>query len=275
MSSSVSELLSSPVSAREFSPEDVLFFQEQGFVVARGLVNSVWLDRMRLVTREHLERELPPVEFEAEVHYPGAPDSLDAPGGRTVRRLKQALTRDIVFTEWVCQLDIVRRLEQLLGGRVVMPLAHHNCIMTKQPEHSSETGWHQDVRYWNFTRPDLVSCWLALGTERPENGCLWVIPGSHRGSLERSRLDEALFVRKDHPENQALLDAAIPVALAPGDVLFFHAKTLHSASKNQTTATKYSVVFTFRGADNPPIAGTRSAVTGELLLPASESLSEE
>ena len=217
MSSSVSELLSSPVSAREFSPEDVLFFQEQGFVVARGLVNSVWLDRMRLVTREHLERELPPVEFEAEVHYPGAPDSLDAPGGRTVRRLKQALTRDIVFTEWVCQLDIVRRLEQLLGGRVVMPLAHHNCIMTKQPKHSSETGWHQDVRYWNFARPDLVSVWLALGTERPENGCLWVIPGSHRVAMERSQLDAALFFRKDHPENQTLLDAAIPVELAPGE----------------------------------------------------------
>ncbi len=272
MAALVSELLSSPASAQEFSAADVLSFEQQGFVVARGLAGSDWLARMRQVTREHLERELPPVEFEADVHYPGAPASLDAPGGRTVRRLKQALTRDIVFTEWVCQLDIVRRLEQLLGGRVVMPLAHHNCVMTKQPEHSSQTGWHQDVRYWNFARPDLVSVWLALGTERPQNGCLWVIPGSHLVPMERSRLDDALFFRTDQPENQALLDAAIPVELAPGDVLFFHAKTLHSASSNQTTATKYSVVFTFRRDDNPPLVGTRSAMAGELLLPASESL---
>ena len=43
-------------------------------------------------------------------------------------------------------------------------------------------------------------------------------------------------------------------------------KTLHAATRNYTDQTKYSVVFTFRGADNPPRAGSRSAESPELLV---------
>ncbi len=148
-----------------------------------------------------------------------------------------------------------------------MPLAHHNCIMTKQPKFSSDTGWHQDIRYWAYQRPDLISVWISLVPERVENGCLRVIPGSHRTSFARSRFDDSLFFRGDLPENQAVIANAVPVELDPGDVLFFHAKTLHSASRNYSIQTKYSAVFTFRAADNLPLPGTRSAELPELMLP--------
>ncbi len=250
-----------------FSADEIAQFERDGFVVARGLAGGDWATRMLQVTREHLERELPPVELEADVHYPGSPESVDQPGGKTIRRLKQAHSRDIVFTEWICHLPLVRRLTQLLGPGVVMPLAHHNCVMTKQPHHSSDTRWHRDIRYWNFTSPKLVSVWLALGKEYPENGGLFVIPGSHRLKLQPSQLDESLFFREDVAENQPLLDSAVPVELAAGDVLFFHACTLHTASRNNTDQSKFSAVFTFRPADNPPIPDSRSAAAGEVVLP--------
>ena len=105
--------------------------------------------------------------------------------------------------------------------------------------------------------------------ERIENGCLRVIPGSHRMNFDRSRLDDSLFFCSDLPENQAVIANAVPVELDPGDVLFFHAKTLHAASRNHTAQTKYSAVFTFRAADNLPLPGTRSAELPELMLPVS------
>lgn len=250
-----------------FPPSDLDHFQRNGFVIARGLASPGVVAAMRQVTLEGIERHIPPIEYEADLHYPGAPESRDAEGGRTARRLKMALGRSPVFIEFLSQPAVVGRLQQLLGPQVVCPLAHHNCIMTKQPEFSSETGWHQDVRYWSFTRPDLVSAWLALGAERPQNGCLWVIPGSHRMNLERFRFDDALFFRTDLADNQPILATKIPVELNPGDVLFFHARTLHSASRNETSATKYSVVFTFRREDNLPLKGSRSAAAGELILP--------
>ena len=221
---------------------------------------------MRQITERGVREEIAPIEYEAELHYPGAPESLQAVGGRTIRRLKQAHSRDFLFTEWMLRPEILGRLQQLLGPKIVCPLAHHNCIMTKQPQFSSETGWHQDIRYWSFQRPELVNAWIALGNERPENGCLQVIPGSHTLSLDRSRFDDALFFRADLAENQPLIATRQFVELAPGDVLFFHCKTLHAASRNATQETKYSVVFTFRAADNPPLPDTRSSALPELLL---------
>ncbi|MFM9965255.1 MAG: phytanoyl-CoA dioxygenase family protein [Planctomycetaceae bacterium] len=244
-------------------------FQHAGFLVFRQLIPAAVREQMLAVTLDGIEREIGPIEYEAELHYPGAPASLAAEGGRTIRRLKQAHSRNSVFTQWLSDRELTDRLADLLGPRVVMPLAHHNCIMTKQPKFSSDTGWHQDIRYWAYQRPDLISVWMALVPERVENGCLRVIPGSHRMSIERSRFDDSLFFRGDLPENQAVIANAVPVELDPGDVLFFHAKTLHAASRNHTTQTKYSAVFTFRAEDNRPLPGTRSAELPELRLPSS------
>jgi phytanoyl-CoA hydroxylase len=121
------------------------------------------------------------------------------------------------------------------------------------------TGWHQDIRYWSFERPELVSVWLALGDETPENGALSLIPGSHRIEFAPDHLDEALFFRADLPQNQALIASRVQVTLNAGDVLFFHCRTLHAAGANRTGATKFSLVFTYHALDNPPWPGTRSA----------------
>lgn len=249
-----------------FTDEEVTRFQREGFIVVKGLVGDADLERMRRVTERGLRDEIAPVEFEAQLHYPGAPASLDSEGGRTIRRLLAAQSRDHFFTEWMVRPTILGRLQQVLGPRIVCPLAHHNCIMTKQPRFSSETGWHQDIRYWSFQRPDLVNAWIALGSERPENGCLQVIPRTHAMTFERHQFDEAVFFRTDLDENQSLLNTRQYVTMDPGDVLFFHCKTLHAADRNTTNETKYSVVFTFRDAANLPLPNTRSTSLPELLL---------
>jgi phytanoyl-CoA hydroxylase len=262
---------SSPLNTQLFSKSEVEQFRRDGFIVVRNLASAADVAEMRSVTDAGLRDFIEPIEYEAELNYPGAPTSLDAEGGRTIRRLKQAHSRSFLFTEWMMRPEVLNRLKQLLGPRVVCPLAHHNCIMTKQPKYSSETGWHQDIRYWSYERPELVNTWIALGKETPENGCLQVIPGSHRLALDRSRLDDELFFRPDLPDNQSLIESKQFVSLNPGDVLFFHCLALHAASRNSSTETKYSVVFTFRSADNPPLAGTRSSALPELLLTTGHS----
>lgn len=253
----------------EFSTAELADFEREGYVIARGLAGDELVSRMLAATHRGVRDELGPIEFEADLRYPGAPASHAAEGGRTIRRLKQAHSRDYVFTEWLLDPGLRGRLRQLLGPRLVCPLAHHNCIMTKHPDFSSDTGWHQDIRYWAFQRPELVSVWLALVPETGRNGCLQVMPGSHRWQIGPDQLDADSFFRDDLPKNQALTAGRRLVELAPGDVLFFHALTLHAATRNHSRETKYSVVFTFRNADNPPAAGSRSAASPELMLPPS------
>jgi len=241
-----------------FRAQELAQFERDGLTIVREMVDAATRERILQVARAHLAQETAPVEYEAQLHYPGAPASLDAPGGHTVRRLLQACARDPVFRAWGTGVPVAARLRQLLGEHVRLAQVHHNCVMTKQPRFSSVTGWHQDIRYWAFQRPELVSVWLALGRETPRNGGLSFIPGTHRMEIERERLDDALFLREDLPENQALIARRESPTLEAGDVVFFHCRTFHCASANHTDAAKFSLVFTYHAADNAPLPGTRS-----------------
>jgi phytanoyl-CoA hydroxylase len=254
--------------AAAISQKQVDAFNRDGYVIARGMVDANMRQRMLASIQDDVARRSEPIEYEADLDYPGAPASLDSEGGRTIRRLKNAISRDPVFTELVQLPALKCSLTKLLGPELVVPMAHHNCIMTKHPRFSSDTGWHQDARYWSFDRPELISVWVALGTEYKQNGGLSVIPGTHREIPSNDRLDDAFFLRCDLEENRRLIDSAENVDLEPGDVLFFHCLTFHSASRNHTDETKYSVVFTVRPGDNRPRPGTRSASMPELVLPA-------
>jgi phytanoyl-CoA hydroxylase len=241
-------------------------FGRDGYVIVRGLAPQSLGSRMLEVAKAHLAANVPPLEYEADVQYPGSPASHDAPGGRTVRRLLQAYARDSSFGEFATSSLVSQCLEPVLGREVELSQAHHNCVMTKDPSYSSLTSWHRDIRYWSFERPELVSVWLALGREHLRNGCLLVLPGSHAIEFTAERLDAAQFLRTDVAENRALLASQVAVELDPGDVLFFHCRLFHAAGHNQAAQTKYSVVFTYHATHNRPLPGSRSASLPDIRL---------
>ncbi len=252
--------------AMTFSALELEQFGNDGYLVVRGMVPPLACELMYSVTREHLRGAIGPLEYEAEVGYAGAPPSLDAPGGRTVRRLRGAYDRHPCFRVWAEDRRLVARLAQLLGERVCLTRAHHNCVMTKHPNFGTATGWHRDIRYWSFTRTDLVSAWLALGKEDEENGALRVIPGSHKLQIGREQLDELDFLRPELEANRQLFAQGRTVQLNRGDVLLFHSGLFHSAGRNDSDKVKHSVVFAYRGESNLPTPGTRSAASEDVLL---------
>lgn len=235
-------------------------FMRDGFIILRNLASGVIRQAMIDVVETSLQPALGPLEYESDLSYPGAPADTTSPGGFTPRRLLNAYARDSVFREWARAPEVISTLKQLIGSEhISLTQNHHNCIMTKMPEFSSKTGWHQDIRYWSFDRPELVNVWLALGDEPLAKGGMKFIPGSHKLQLDRGRFDAELFLRSDLPENMELIDTAVDAELKAGDVLFFHCRTFHVAGENKTSEAKYSLVFSYHAADNLPIPGTRSA----------------
>lgn len=249
-----------------FDRSQIQQFEEQGFIIVHSLGSPKMCDRMLSIVMASIDPPLAPLEFETDVQYPGSPTDRLSPGGDTPRRLLHAYTRDTVFQEWATCEKVAGRVKQLLHTEsVAMSQNHHNCMMTKHPGYSSATLWHQDIRYWLFDQPNLVSVWLALGDETQDNGGMKLIPGSHSQHIDRGRFDGALFLRQDLPENQALIETAVSAELSKGDVLFFHSRTLHAAGRNNTDQVKASVVFTYHDVDNRPLAGTRSAAYPDIL----------
>ncbi|MGB6355868.1 MAG: phytanoyl-CoA dioxygenase family protein [Steroidobacteraceae bacterium] len=240
--------------------------RETGYVVVPQFVPADALAKLNEAARAQLTARAEPLEFEADLRYPGAPASRGAAGGETVRRLLDAYGRHALFAQWGTAPAVRDWMEDYFGERALMSRTHHNCVMTKHPRYGSLTNWHRDIRYWSFQREDLVSVWFALGAEHIDNGALWLVPGSHRMRFDAGRFDEAKFFRADEAQNAEILRSAESPRLAPGDAVFFHCNTLHSAGKNQTDSTKFSLVYTYHGRSNAPLAGTRSASKPEVEL---------
>lgn len=239
--------------------EQVAVLREQGFVVARQFVPPSAVNALRAQAQRQLDEAIEPLEYEADLQYPGAPVSRHVQGGATVRRLLNAYGRGALFQEWATQPAVGQWLRAYFADAPVLSRVHHNCVMTKHPAYGSLTGWHQDIRYWSFTGDDLVSTWLALGNETPDNGGLFFIPGSHAAPFTASQFDEQKFFRADTPDNQRWIDRAVSPELQPGDVVFFHCRTLHAARQNSSDKVKLSLVHTYHPQTCQPLPGTRSA----------------
>lgn len=233
--------------------------RDTGYVVVPRFVSADGLENLNGTAKAQLAARADPLEFEADLQYPGAPPSRAAVGGGTVRRLLDAYVRDPVFAQWGTAQGLREWLGAYFGETGIMSRAHHNCLMTKHPLYGSLTGWHRDIRYWSFEREDLVSVWLALGEEEIDNGALWFVPGSHTLAFGADRFDEVKFFRTDRADNAEIIRTAESPRLAPGDAVFFHCNTLHSAGKNLSDKVKFSLVYTYYGRSNAPKAGTRSS----------------
>lgn len=256
------------------------FFAAQGYLIIRQMATPAEVDRIREAAEKHLVDASGPVEYEADVAYSGSPESRDADGGKTIRRLLQAYQRHSSFAEWGTNPILIQPIAQLLdthsfstdiqlrqlqdihdssSDKVLLVQAHHNCVMTKHPQFSSSTMWHQDFRYWRYQENNLVTAWLALTRETARNGCMRLIPGSHAVKLDQSRFDQESFFRTDLSENRALMHQALRAELEPGDVLLFHSGLMHAAGRNQTEQRKLALVFTYRQTSNLPLPDSRSA----------------
>ena len=243
----------------KLSSTQLSLFQKDGFLVLRNFATHSKCDIIKDIALAHLKHKVAPIETESE--YIGE-DSATL----TVRRLRQVYDRDIVFKEWMREESMRDILAQILDDTPVLTLAHHNSIMTKMPHTSTQTSWHQDIRYWSFESDNLVSVWLALDEEYESNGVLEFISGSHTMEFSSEQFEDKAYFSSTYPQNQELIKNKTEVELHKGDVVLFHSKLLHRANKNSTNRVKISFVYTVKGLKNSAIEGSRSASFREISL---------
>lgn len=241
------------------TPQQLETFQSQGFLLLPQFVEPQRCEMILDIAKAHLKHKIPPIETESE--YIG-----DNTLVVSVRRLRQVYDRDSVFREWMEDKEIYPILEQVLGDTPMLTLAHHNSIMTKMPHTSTQTSWHQDIRYWNFTDNNLVSVWLALDDESQANGVLEFIPKSHKMTFLPEQFEAKEYFSATSPLNLELIATKTSMTLQKGDVILFHGRLLHRANKNTTDNPKISFVYSVKGEKTKALAGTRSAEYREVRL---------
>jgi phytanoyl-CoA hydroxylase len=104
--------------------------------------------------------------------------------------------------------------------------------------------WHQDSFYFRFDQQPQVGLWLAITEATLENGCLSVLPGSHRLPIQSHDPDERPGANQGYTVVRNVDDvAAVPVLMDPGDLLVFHSFLLHRSVDNRGHGRRAAMVY--------------------------------
>jgi ectoine hydroxylase-related dioxygenase (phytanoyl-CoA dioxygenase family) len=122
---------------------------------------------------------------------------------------------------------------------------YYNQAVIKPPEKGMHFAWHQDSGY-RVTRPlEYITCWTAITRTFVANGCIWVIPGSHKQGLIDNPMDEQQRMRVATVDESG----AIPVEMQPGQVAIFSSLLLHKSGPNTSREVRHGYVPQYHHAD--------------------------
>jgi phytanoyl-CoA hydroxylase len=115
--------------------------------------------------------------------------------------------------------------------------------------------WHQDSYYFHFDQQPQVGLWLAISEATLENGCLSVLPGSHKLQIQPHDADDRLGANQGYTVVRGLDDsAAVPVLMEPGDLLVFHSFLLHRSVDNRGKGRRAAMVYHYGRAGTVNVA---------------------
>jgi hypothetical protein len=154
-----------------------------------------------------------------------------------------------VFRDLAGDARLLDALEPILGPNIEF-LSDKVVLKSAATDYGSP--WHQDWPYWKGIHK--VSIWIALDPATPENGCLKLLPGSHRTHAvhDGDAGGTKLFVHRLAPGAVDESRAAV-VPCAPGDAVFFHDLTLHASYPNTSGADRWAMISTYRSASEPDL----------------------
>ena len=155
---------------------------------------------------------------------------------------------------------MVETTEALLGE----PCYHwHSKITVKPPYCQANVDWHQDYGSWyddGVLFPKMLTAAIALEPSTRANGCMQLIPGSHKlGRIDHRPVEggpDLFNIRVEKAkETLGLVDCELDV----GDAVFFDCNVLHGSGSNETDTSRLMIFASYNAASNEPVSQAQGA----------------
>jgi phytanoyl-CoA hydroxylase len=199
-------------------------FEQTGYTLVRGLFSTNEAERLRdhyMDVRQHGPRS----------HDFAGLNSTERDPLKRYPRMAQMHRWDDASRDWMIDPRIDDVLTALLGRS---PYAVQTMIYFK-PAGSRGQALHQDNFYLKADPGTCVAAWMALDHVDVANGCLEVVPGSHRWPILCTEKADTTVSFTDVTVPLPPAEGAVPIEMEPGDVLFFHGALVHGSNPNVTT----------------------------------------
>ena len=200
---------------RTLADDELQSFSQNGFLLYGPALTDRGLERMR---RECM------VQWRAEK------GDYDSQGSW----LKNALLANIhhkstLVRQYYFAGPLVDVATQIIGPNIK---AATSQLTFKMRRNTQTFAWHQDNAYGELDPYNAISCLTALDDTNQQNGCLWLIPGSHGGGQVVDKRTDDQKAHQAAIEMDADDNLAIPIEQRAGDCLFFHCHMLHKSDGN-------------------------------------------
>jgi ectoine hydroxylase-related dioxygenase (phytanoyl-CoA dioxygenase family) len=210
---------------------------ERGFVPALNVLTPAEAADTR-AQFDALEREIPPEAAE-------------------VRILDRHLDVEFIW-RLATHPRVLDAVEAVLGPDVLLLASNFFCKYPAQERGERFVAWHQDVTYWGLEPPRAITAWIAIDDADEENGCMSVIPGSHRrGLLEHgksARVGNLLSVNQEVPDGLVDGSRAVSMPLRAGQMSLHDGMLLHGSHPNRSVRRRCGLAVRFTTPDVRQVA---------------------
>lgn len=230
----------------KLSQDTVNDYERDGFVIVRGLLQDSDLDPVRRVIASQVDREARVLKNAGVI----ADLFEDAPFERRIYEVYKNIKRNSgnwnqeVFSRELYDFGthpaILDLVELLLGPEIQFNGDYF--VRSKLPNETRSTyPWHQDSGYYGdgTEQAHLLSLWIPLVDVDEVNGCMKMMPGSHKWGL-LSAMDDGdghLKPREDIEKR----GQSVPAVMNAGDVIAFHNLTFHRSTMNSSDSIRWSI----------------------------------
>jgi len=233
---------------KQFSKADLEAYDNYGYIIKKGLLGIEEVTKFRDKARTDLEYQL----NDNELIQKG-----DKEGNVTLLKMWYTAEDDI-YGMLARDERLVNSSAELLNKPVY--LYSHKMTM-KQPGTGGAWEWHQDYGYWyNYAclTPEMLSIWIALDHSIKSNGCLQVLPGSHKiGRIDHVRTDGQTVAKNEYVEAARKRFDLEYVEMEPGDALIFHCNLLHRSDANTSDMPRWGYICSYNAVENAPFKKVR------------------
>lgn len=130
--------------------------------------------------------------------------------------------------------EILDMVEQIIGNNIAL---WNSSFFAKPARVGTKTPWHQDGEYWPIKPLATCTVWIAIDAATPDNGCLKVIPGSHRNKALAAHHEnnaDGLALNLELNADQFDESQAANIELEPGQVSLHDVYLYHGSEANQS-----------------------------------------
>ena len=219
---------------KPLSKEQVASFVENGYLIIPRMVGPVELEELKGDTAAIARGKYPNENLKP------VPEGLsDAEVLQNILCIHQPHYISPTMLKYVQHPQICGVLSQVTAAHLPYWDGSVKCMQSMlfvKPPGFQGQAWHQDEIYIPTRDRSLIGAWTAIDDATIENGCLWIVPGSHRSGYlypqhEHNNPDEFDFAGESFGFDEK---QEIPVEVPAGSVVFFNGYLLHRSRKNRS-----------------------------------------